>query len=229
MNLPNALSIARIAAAPVVAWLPLAPSWEARLLAFLLFVAVAITDYYDGKLARDRGLVTNLGKLLDPLADKLLLLGTLVPMYVLQRPAPNLSWLALRAGAAAARSPAGRFPFLLPGDILVPLPVWVIALVLGRELFMTVFRQRAARRGKIIAAIGPAKWKTGMQWTWVGAAFFWFSALTAATRYRWLTHPAWYAFACLNGIVGTTTMMAAVALTLYSLWLYLRSHQHLGS
>ncbi len=222
MNLPNALTVGRIVAAPVVAWLPFVASWQARLVAFVLFILVAITDYWDGKLARARNLVTDLGKLLDPLADKLLLLAPFVPMYVLQLPRGDG---AAAAGAALLDgSPAGRFPFWLPGGVTVPLPLWVIAVVLGRELFMTVFRQLAARRGVVIAAIGPAKWKTGFQWTWVGAAFFWFSALTAAARHGWLEHGAWRAFAWFNGAVGTVTMAVAVALTLYSLWLYLRRY-----
>jgi phosphatidylglycerophosphate synthase len=221
MNLPNALTVGRIVAAPVVAWLPFVASWQARLVAFVLFILVAVTDYWDGKLARSRNLVTDLGKLLDPLADKLLLLATFVPMYVLQMPraggAPD-------AAALLEGSPVGRFPFWLPGGATVPLPLWVIAVVLGRELFMTVFRQLAARRGVVIAAIGPAKWKTGFQWTWVGAAFFWFAALTAAARHGWTGHAAWRAFAWFNGVVGTVTMVVAVALTLYSLWLYLRRY-----
>src|SRR3712207_5133926 len=83
MNLPNALTVGRIVAAPVVAMLPFLPAWEPRLTGFVLFILVAVTDYYDGKLARSRNLVTNLGKLLDPLADKLLLLATFLPMFLL--------------------------------------------------------------------------------------------------------------------------------------------------
>ena len=73
MNLPNAITVARIAVAPLVALLPLVPSWEARIAAFVLFIVAAVTDYWDGHLARTRNLVTDLGRLLDPLADKLLL------------------------------------------------------------------------------------------------------------------------------------------------------------
>ena len=58
MNLPNALTVARIFAAPVVAALPFTERWDTRLFAFVLFVVVAVTDYYDGKLARTRGMVT---------------------------------------------------------------------------------------------------------------------------------------------------------------------------
>jgi hypothetical protein len=88
---------------------------------------------------------------------------------------------------------------------------------------MTIFRQMAARRGVIIAAIGPAKWKTGLQWTWVGASFFWFAAATAAAAHGWRS-TLWGAFAMFNGAVGTVTMISAVSLTLYSLWLYLRRY-----
>jgi phosphatidylglycerophosphate synthase len=225
VNLPNALTVARIVAAPAVAWLPFVPSWQARLLGFVLFVVVAVTDYYDGKLARERGLVTNLGKLLDPLADKLLLLATFVPMYLLQRPGGVWPEVAATLGVPVPLvGVGGQFPFVLPGRV-VPLPFWVVAVILGRELFMTVFRQLAARRGVIIAAIGPAKWKTGFQWTWVGTAYFWFAAATAAERYGWARGSAgalWRAFAYFNGLAGAVTMYVAVALTLYSLWLYLR-------
>lgn len=231
MNLPNALTVGRIIAAPLVAWLPFVPRWDARLAAFVLFVLVAVTDYYDGKLARTRGLVTDVGKLLDPLADKLLLLATFVPMFLLVGSGTDASLLAppaapidgvLGPAMAGGDRPHMIFPYVLPG-VAIGLPWWIIAVVLGRELFMTLYRQRAARRGLVISAIGPAKWKTGFQWTWVGATFFWFAAASAAVQYRW-TSSLWRAFASLNGIVAVVTMIVAVALTLYSLWLYLRAH-----
>ena len=220
MNLPNSLTVARIVAAPGVAWLALVDSWAARAAAFVLFLVVAITDYWDGKLARDRMQVTKLGALLDPLADKLLLLATFVPMYVLQ--APRDEWLAsfFGAGTGIATETIRFFPFWSWVGT-VPLPGWVIALVLGRELLMTIFRQVAERRGVVISAIGPAKWKTGFQWTWVGASFFWFFAATLAYRERWWNDTAWQAFASFNALVGVVAMTVAVALTLYSLWLYI--------
>src|SRR5919199_6074422 len=98
MNLPNALTVGRIVLAPVVALLPFVDSWQWRFVAFVLFVLVAVTDYYDGKLARTRNLVTNLGKLLDPLADKLLLLATFVPMYLMQRPGEVPPWVGAMSG-----------------------------------------------------------------------------------------------------------------------------------
>ncbi|MGH7615683.1 MAG: CDP-alcohol phosphatidyltransferase family protein, partial [Gemmatimonadaceae bacterium] len=129
MNLPNALTVGRIVITPLIAVLPFANSWGLRLAAFALFVVAAVSDYVDGRLARSRKQETDFGRLLDPFADKLLLVGTFVPMYLL----------------------AAAFPFVTPfGD--VGLAWWVIAIVLGRELFMTIFRQAAARRGVVIAA-----------------------------------------------------------------------------
>jgi len=229
LNLPNAITAARIASTPLIAVLIISAGWQLRLTAWLLFVVAAVTDYVDGKLARDRNLVTNLGKLLDPLADKLLLLATLVPMYWLCRDASLWASLpkpdAWAAGATVGPVLAGArlaYPFVTPVG-LVGLPFWIIAVVLGRELFMTLFRQFAAQRGVVISAIGPAKWKTAFQSIWVGAAFFWFWASSAAVEHRW-TGAAWNAFAMFNGIVGVLSMIGAVSLTLYSLALYLQRY-----
>ncbi len=232
MNLPNALTVGRIAATPLIAALVINAGWQPRLSAWVLYIAAAVTDYVDGKMARDRDLVTNLGKLLDPLADKLLLIATLVPMYVLMRDVAFFSSLprhdAWAAGATVGPVLAGTsgsrlaFPFVTPFG-LVGLPIWIMVLVLGRELFMTAFRQFAAHRGIIISAIGPAKLKTIFQSIWVGAAFFWFMAATAAAEHRW-HGTAWNAFAMFNGTVGTLSMALAVALTMYSLALYLQRY-----
>ncbi|HEV8237478.1 MAG TPA: CDP-alcohol phosphatidyltransferase family protein [Gemmatimonadaceae bacterium] len=202
MNLPNALTAGRIVVTPLIAILPFANSWSLRLAAFVLFTVAAITDYIDGHLARSRKEETDLGRLLDPLADKLLLVGTFVPMYLL----------------------AADFPFMTPIGA-IGLSWWIIAIVLGRELFMTIFRQAAARRGVVIAAIGPAKWKTGFQLVWQGSAYFWFWAATLAAVKGW-SSSAWHDFALFNGTVGALTMTVAVVLTVYSLAIYLRSFRN---
>jgi phosphatidylglycerophosphate synthase len=229
LNLPNVITLSRIAATPLIATLVFSTGWIPRLTAWVLFIAAAVTDYWDGKLARDRGLVTDAGKHLDPLADKLLLLATLLPMYWLTRNVDFLTSMpssyAWAAGSTIGPVAAGdgvSYPFVTPIG-LVGLPFWIVGIVLGREIFMTLFRQYAARKGVTIAAIGPAKWKTGFQLTWVGAAFFWFFASDAAAEHRW-THGAWQAFAWFNGIVGVVSMTGAVLLTLYSLWLYMQRY-----
>ena len=216
MNLPNALTAGRILSTPFIATLPFIPSSSVRLGAFVLYIAVAVTDYYDGKLARSRNLVTDLGKMLDPLADKLLLFATLIPMYVLMAPAGRGPFSDELHGVYKFITPLGE----------AGLSWWIVAIVIGREVFMTVFRQFAARRGVVISAIGPAKWKTGFQSTWVGAAFFWFFAATIAAERGW-SGPAWNAFANFNGIVGVVTMAGAVFLTVYSLWLYMRRYGYI--
>ena len=217
MNLPNAITVGRIALTPLIAWLPFMTSWSSRLAAFALFLVAAITDYWDGHLARQRNLVTDLGRVLDPLADKLLLVATIVPMYLLQRHPTFVSSLD------PAGSDAMSFLFITPFG-RVSLPLWMVIVVLGREAFMALFRQFAARRGLIISAIGPAKWKTTFQSIWVGAAYFWFFAITLAARESWTSQSWWSAFAQFNGLVGVASMAGAVLLTLWSLWLYLRRY-----
>jgi phosphatidylglycerophosphate synthase len=231
MNLPNAITMGRIAATPLIATLVINSAWMPRLSAWVLFIVAASTDYVDGKLARDRNLVTNLGKLLDPLADKMLLFATLLPMYWLMRDSlfaslpPSDAWAAGETVGAIVASGTERrllFPFVTPLG-LVGLPLWILAVVVLREVMMTVFRQYAAKRGIVIAAMGPGKWKTTFQMIWVGAALFWFMASTAAMEHGWRGQ-AWNAFALFNGIVGTVSMVVAIALTVYSMGLYLRRY-----
>ena len=72
MNLPNKLTVLRIILAPLFLAVAL---WEFPFhyaVALLVFIAAALTDMFDGKIARARGLITNFGKFLDPLADKML-------------------------------------------------------------------------------------------------------------------------------------------------------------
>ncbi len=86
MNLPNKLSLARICSVPVITLLLMMDNviW-ARYAALFLFIAASITDFVDGHIARKYNLVTNFGKFIDPVADKLLVLSTMV----------MLSWHAL--------------------------------------------------------------------------------------------------------------------------------------
>lgn len=87
MNLPNKLTIFRICLIPpFLLFLYLgvfspANNW----IAFGIFVLASVTDYFDGKIARERNLITNFGKFMDPLADKLLVCSALIALCQLDR------------------------------------------------------------------------------------------------------------------------------------------------
>ena len=80
LTLPNGLTIIRIVAIPIILFLLFSPERICRLITMLFFLLVAVTDTLDGYLARRRGMVTTLGKFLDPLADKLLIVAALIAL-----------------------------------------------------------------------------------------------------------------------------------------------------
>jgi CDP-diacylglycerol--glycerol-3-phosphate 3-phosphatidyltransferase len=82
INPANMLTIVRILLVPLYIWLFALKTWDTVLLALLVFVIAAVTDLYDGRLARKRREITKFGKFLDPLADKFLVIGALVQFWV---------------------------------------------------------------------------------------------------------------------------------------------------
>lgn len=226
MNLPNAITAARIAVAPLIALLPLVPSPFWRGAGFLLYVVSAVSDYFDGWFARSRGLVTDLGKILDPLADKLLLVATFVPLLMMQGAAGDPVAAFLVRGLGIPAESAFAFPFVTSFGTFA-LPWWVVAIVLGRELIMTLFRRVAQARGVVIGANYPAKVKTVTQYIWVGAAYFWFAVRTLAARDGWAGQPLWDFVSPLVGAIGVVAMWVAVGLTLVSFAIYLRRYRAL--
>lgn len=83
MNLPNKLSLLRIFLIPIFMFFYLAEFISVgKIIAIIIFVIAALTDMLDGKIARKYNLVTNLGKLLDPIADKLLVISGLLMVVV---------------------------------------------------------------------------------------------------------------------------------------------------
>ncbi len=85
LNIPNLITLIRILLIPVFVILFITPTPDRSLSAAVIFVVAAVTDFLDGYIARRTGQVTKLGKLLDPIADKLLVLSALIVLVTLDR------------------------------------------------------------------------------------------------------------------------------------------------
>ena len=92
LNLPNVLTLLRILLVPVLVVALLSETTNGDLLAAIVFALASATDAMDGYLARARNAITNFGKLMDPIADKLLIIGSLVALVSLNRLA---AWVAM--------------------------------------------------------------------------------------------------------------------------------------
>lgn len=92
INLPNLLTLSRLLLIPVFVVVFLSPTPARSLVAAAVFVVAAFTDFLDGYLARRSGQVTTLGRLLDPIADKLLVLSGLILLIQAERVA---AWIAI--------------------------------------------------------------------------------------------------------------------------------------
>ena len=135
-HIPNWLTYLRLGLIPIfVVLLSNDPSRWAINVAAVIFTLAAVTDYVDGFIARRFGAVSDMGKLLDPLADKILVMAALV-MLVGQRSA-------------------------LHGEPWVP--AWMVAVVLAREIWVTGLRGLAAANGVVLAASSLGKVKSGLQ------------------------------------------------------------------
>ncbi|MBQ3572290.1 MAG: CDP-diacylglycerol--glycerol-3-phosphate 3-phosphatidyltransferase [Clostridia bacterium] len=133
MNLPNKISIARIALIPVfIAFYYLEVIPHNFLYATIVFAVAAFTDFLDGYIARKYNLVTDLGKFLDPIADKVLVLTAMILMLT---------------------NVAGGILPALSGGI-------GISIILARELIVSSFRMVAASKSVVIAADKLGKIKT---------------------------------------------------------------------
>lgn len=100
LNLPNVISLGRIAVAPVLVWLLTDPGPVAGAIGGVVFVVASLSDWLDGYLARTRGLTTRLGKFLDPLADKVLVISPLVMLAAMPEGPRVPAWMV---AALAAR------------------------------------------------------------------------------------------------------------------------------
>jgi len=197
LNLPNAITTLRVLLAPVVTVLLFESSATVRLIAFGVFLVAALSDLVDGALARRRAEITDFGKLVDPLADKLLLVATLIPFYLLTLRQPELGRLPLFGGIS----------------------LWVLAVFFGREVLITWLRTAAARRGIIVPASTLGKRKALAQNVFIGSMILWLAYRTAVLERGW-DGPVSRFWNGLHGWFTTIMLIVALGLTVVSLVVY---------
>lgn len=172
-NLPNLLTLGRIAVIPLIVALFYVPGDGARWLAFALFVAAAVTDFVDGWLARRMGLTSALGRFLDPIADKLLVAAVLMMLV-----------------SGGGLTPAGVIAALviLLREVLVAglrehLAELHVGLPVSRLAKWKTAVQMAALALLLIGSAAPAGWPVRQ----AGEACLWLAALlTAVTGWDYL-------------------------------------------
>lgn len=132
-TLPNLLSSLRILIIPVIVYLLNFSDRASSLMAAALFLFASITDYFDGYLARRTRSVSDLGKILDPVADKLLVASVLIMLGAMDRP----------------NEPS--------------VPGWLVVVILARELAVTILRGIALTEGIVMQAEKLGKYKFILQ------------------------------------------------------------------
>ena len=169
-NLPNLLTISRIVVIPAIFLSVYITSMWWAIVAGILFIIASITDYFDGYLARARGETSALGRLLDPIADKLLVTSALVVLLA------------------------------KPGMVVSKLSFIPVIVILCREILVSGLREflREVNVGMPVTRL--AKWKTGFQmtalsmmlmkgiWCWgeIGEVLLWIAGvLTFVTGYQY--------------------------------------------
>ena len=151
-HVPNALTIGRIVAAPVCLYLLWTGTAWGQVAGTALFILAAITDWLDGRLAREYNVSSRLGQFLDPLADKVLVLGAFFLVPFLDE---------IGEGLAA---PVGAW-----------LPWLAIGAIAARDAAVTVLRSVRERQNRPLATSSAAKWKTAWQLTFLITAFVFLS------------------------------------------------------
>ena len=139
MNLPNKITLARIFLIPVFVLFFYLDFKYHELVAAFVFALAAMTDFLDGHIARSRNLVTNMGKFLDPIADKVL--NSTAFILLLTRP--------------EIFNRTGQWGFVFAGIC--------VALIMARDLIISGFRLVAVEKHAVIAADKLGKFKTVLQ------------------------------------------------------------------
>ena len=173
LTLPNLLTLSRIVAMPVMVLLLWRPSPNDYAFAFVLYVLVAVTDYFDGYLARAQGAVSKLGIFLDPIADKIMV-ATVIVLLVFTRAIDGLAVVAALIILVREIAVSGLREFL--AQLSVSMPVSQLA------KWKTTF-QLVALGAIILAGALPAE-----AWiAWIGLVSLWAAAgLTLITGWDYL-------------------------------------------
>ena len=206
-TVPNILTLARILITPVIALLPFINGYWPKLICFVIFIAAAVTDVIDGRIARRQNQITDLGKILDPIADKLLLFATLGPIWWISRERQTL------------------YDIPVWGSV----PLWVCVLLIGREIAMTIFRAWAQSRGVVIAAGHAGKAKAVLQNVFIGGTLTWFAFRDMVKPFGWQNSrfaQYWHQF---HGGFVAATLGIALTLTIYSFVDYMVKYRKLFS
>jgi cardiolipin synthase len=143
LTLPNLLTLSRIFAVPILVFLLWRPAPLDYAITFVLYCIVAITDYFDGYVARAQGSISRLGQFLDPIADKIVVAAVLVMLISSRKenPVPEIAGLHI-------------------------IPALVILL---REIIVSGLREYLAGLQISVPVSALAKWKTTLQLVALGA------------------------------------------------------------
>ena len=204
MNLPNKITRLSLQLIPVFVFFYMADFIPyGKLVATIVFAAACLTDFIDGKIARSRGLVTNLGKFLDPIADKVLVMAGLL-LLIAYPIVPN-------AGTEVA--PA-----------IMPQYVGIIAaiIILARELIISAFRQVAATKNVVLAADMYGKVKAVFQF--ITLIFYFVYAFVIEEFYN-AGSQAWLAANTVLNIIGYVLLAVTVIMTIVSAWKYISNNR----
>ena len=136
MNLPNKLTVGRFVLTALFIWVLFAPVPFRHTLALVFFCLAGVTDFLDGRLARSRGLVTNFGILMDPLADKIMTCSAFIAFVESTHQTPHPP---------------------------VTVEAWMVIVIVVRELAITGLRLLAASKNVVLAAERYGKHKTVSQ------------------------------------------------------------------
>ena len=185
MPIPNILTVMRIFLTPIFIICLFSDFFGAQLWALIIFIVASITDAYDGYLARKNNMVTNTGRFLDPLADKILVSSAFISF-----------------------------------SIMGLIDIWMVALIIFRDLFVTSLRVLLSRKGFIMITSKIAKSKTAVQ---IGIIIFTLLFLTLKA-FNWVLLEDYLIFINEYQLVYYLTMITVI-FTVYTGYNYIQENR----